>query len=352
MTTPSGVLSNYTTSTTPEEIKAQQEERKKRETSLDIIKRYARSNEIQQRFQNMLGSHSGRNYVESVIISVTNNEKLQKCTPKSIMVSAMRAASLKLSVDPALSQAHLVPFGNECTFIPDYHGLVQLSTQTGMYIDPPVCSEVFEGEEVHVDRYSQRVTITGKPISKEEGTGYGWLFYFKDINGVERFLFMTNEECDAHGKKYNPGGFASKDSPWNDHGGRNRWKMRRKTCLRIGIKQWGYFSPAMKQVVFEEDDTEVLDGMYSDVPDVDQVQLAPKAESQSQEKNISDLGFNPDPVKNETWESWLKLVARAKKVKVSVADIQREGYTESDLKAAFDELQRFVLDAEDQEAVQ
>jgi recombination protein RecT len=270
---------NVTTSTTKQEIDQQQKQRQAESRSLAIIKQYARSEEIQTRFENMLGNQAGKNYIESVIIAVTNNDGLQKCDPKSIMISAMRAASLKLSVDPALHQAHLVAYKNVCTLIPDYHGLVQLTVQTGMYIDPPNVSEVYEGEKVETNRFTGKVVISGE---KKSDKIIGWIGYFKDIYGNERFLYMTNEECDAHGKRYNPGGFASEKSAWAT----DREKMRRKTVLRQLVSRWGYYSPATKQILFEE--PEIIDAQVQDLPEPGEPQ---EQEHIPADESIKQMGF-------------------------------------------------------------
>ena len=74
------------------------------------IKTYADNEEVIQRFKNLLGDRDGRTYLESVVIAVASKPDLQQCSPRSIMIQAMRAASLKLSLDPALHQAHLVRY--------------------------------------------------------------------------------------------------------------------------------------------------------------------------------------------------------------------------------------------------
>jgi len=271
---------DVTSTATKEDIEKQKNQRKTQQTALTVIKEYARSTEIQTRFENMLGNRSGKNYIESVIIAVTNNDALQKCDPRSIMVSAMRAASLKLSVDPALKQAHLVPFKNAATLIVDYHGLVQLTTQTGMYIDPPHVGPIYKGEQIKVNRFNGKIDIEGEKKADEI---IGWLGYFKDIYHNERYLYMTNEECDAHGKKYNPGGFNSNSSAWAT----DRDKMRRKTVLRQLVSRWGYFSPATKSVIFEE--PEVIEGKVEDMPEVPE---EPTLQPQRTEKeNLEQLGF-------------------------------------------------------------
>ena len=76
----------------------------KNRTGLAKVKAYAEIEEVKQRFINLLGDREGRAYVESIVIAVAHKEELQQCSPKSIMISAMRAASLKLSVDPIMKQ--------------------------------------------------------------------------------------------------------------------------------------------------------------------------------------------------------------------------------------------------------
>jgi len=271
---------DVTTHATKKSIAAQQADRKKKETALATIKRYALSPEVQQRFENMLGNRSGKTYTESIIIAVTNNEELQKCDPKSIMVSAMRAASLKLSVDPALKQAHLVPFKGSATLIVDYHGLVQLTTQTGMYIDAPHVGPVYKGETIEVNRLNGKISLSGEKKSDEI---IGWLGYFKDIYHSERYLYMTNEECDAHGKKYNPGGFNSSRSAWAT----DREKMRRKTVLRQLVSRWGHFSPSTKQIIFEEEET--IEAEIEDMPEPEIVE--PEPSGRTEQENLEQLGF-------------------------------------------------------------
>lgn len=270
-------------------IVLQDEEKRKQETTLDKIKAYAEMEEVKKRFVNLLGEADGRAYVESVVIAVSNNDGLQGCTPKSIMVAAMRAASLRLSVDPIMQQAHLVAMGNQATLIPDYHGLVQLSINTNYYEIPPNVFEVFEGEIIKMDRFSGKVEIGGERVNN---IIIGWCGYFKAKNGTERWLYMTNEECDAHGKEYNPKGYASPKSAWNKSP-TDRAKMRRKTVLRTLVRRWGNFSPIVQKFIMHDEpaiDAEAL-GLPSDenieVPERVKEPMTPEKEK----KTIEELGY-------------------------------------------------------------
>ena len=287
-------------------IAEQEEDKNKKETRVEKFKKYAYLDSVQTSFMNLLGGNDkvAKRYIESIVIAVASKTELQECSAKSIMIAALRAASLGLSVDPALSQAHLVPFKigdtKEVTLIVDYHGLVQMAVDTNYYAIAPHVSEVYEGEAVKKDRFSGQITIEGEKISE---TVIGWLAYSKGKNGIERWLYMTNEECDHHAEVYNPGGYTSKASPWNNKKGENKPKMRRKTCLRIFVKRWGNFSPAQQQVFMN--DEPVIEGDFINLPDpsiIPDPEPAPEPTAEERKAKIEaaliDLGYK-QPVKEE-----------------------------------------------------
>jgi len=249
------------------------------------IKKYANSPEVIERFQAILGEHEARPYVESVILAVTGDEsgRLQACDPASIMHSALRAATLHLSVDKAVHEAHLVAFGNKATLIPDYRGLVKLLEDTGRYKHINV-SAVYAGEIVKKNRITGEVEITGEQTGDEI---IGWLAYFQKTNGVEKFNYMTTEECLAHGRKYSKG-FNS--GAWKS----DPDKMCRKTALRMLCNQWGEFSPVVAQVLKEDD--EVIDAELEEMPEVasvtaqDVIEYGNSAEKSSEQAKI-DAGY-------------------------------------------------------------
>lgn len=336
----------YTTSATDESRQLQVTERQEKKTALDRIRAYAEMDEVKKRFINLLGKEEGQAYIESIVIAVARDDRLQACTPKSIMIQAMRAASLKLSVDPIMEQAHLVAYGKEAQLIPDYHGLVQMSVNTNYYKFAPETNPVYVGEEVKVDRLTGEVTITGEPTNEKTK---GWVSYYEAKNGIKRWLYMTNEECDKHAETYNPGGYGSKDSPWNNKGGANRDKMRRKTCLRIFIKRYGNFSPVMQKFIMTEEAP--IDAETFEMPDVPEVKNAPEIKTDPA-ANVSILtgNGNPEPIKDKTWADWEHWQERATKVQISLSNVKRAETTETDLRNYLTEVIPGILDAERQAA--
>jgi len=268
----------------PEQIKAEQAEHEQAivqsRTGLEKIKAYAAMEEVQKRFVTLLGDRVGRAYVESVVIAVANSQELQKCSASSIMISAMRAASLHLSVDPLLHQAHLVPMGKDAMLILDYRGLQQLSINTGYYEIAPFVGEVYEGEVVQVkNRFSGEVEVVG---ARKSDTVIGWLAYFKGKQGDERWLYMSNEECDAHGQKYSKS-FNSSRSAWST----DREKMRRKTVLRQLLTRYGNFSPEIKSAIMQED---VIEGETFSMPSDDNI-VVPEKEKLPESDIMQQMGF-------------------------------------------------------------
>src|SRR5690606_8961706 len=75
------------------------------------LNQFMRSDNIMARFEEILGERGARMYVSSVLLAVANKDALQECTHAAIVASALRAASLSLSCDPAIGQAYLVPYG-------------------------------------------------------------------------------------------------------------------------------------------------------------------------------------------------------------------------------------------------
>src|SRR5258708_36655676 len=70
---------------------------------------YIRTPETLARFTDLLGANS-RAYIQSVIIAAGSTDDLMKCTPQSVVRSALRAASLGLSCDQSLKQAWWVQY--------------------------------------------------------------------------------------------------------------------------------------------------------------------------------------------------------------------------------------------------
>lgn len=229
------------------------------------------------RFAEVMGDHQARGYVASVLIAVQSNESLAKCSPNSILTSAMRAATLRLSCDPSLGQAHLVPFKGKATLVVGYKGLKDMALRTGKYRYLNIAT-IYEGMEIKEDIIKGIHSLFG---AKTSDNVIGYLLYFELFTGYSKTFYMTVDEIDAHANRYSAS-INFDNSPWKSH----RPEMRKKTVMRLGLSKWGYFDPQDAANLAQSDESEGEEEMITAdfVPDPPQSML----------QNMSELGFDMD----------------------------------------------------------
>lgn len=250
-------------------------------------------------------------YIRSVIIAVEADYKLQKCTPESIGISALRAASLQLSCDPSVKQAYLVPYWNnkknayEAQFIPHYLGLYALAVRTNKYrvinVTPFPASyhlelDLTSGNSVIVNEHGVPAVYAPKVDPKEAGAWYG---YLRTRYNFEKKIWMTKEEIHKHASTFNPKGYNADGSLWKNKDQVHTMEM--KTVLRE-LLNWadksGYGDNTLREALKTDDviDVEATDEEVTP-PEVKEDEVvatevkeeAPKVEEQ---KDEPVFGFN------------------------------------------------------------
>lgn len=116
-------------------------------------------------------------------------------------------------------------------------GFVQLAMRSGQY-KTINCREVYEGEIVSENKFTGDYEF-GQATSDKV---VGYMAYFKLLNGFEKYLYMSREELEKHGKKYSQtykrgGGLWSTDFE----------SMARKTCLKQLLSKYGILSIEMQR---------------------------------------------------------------------------------------------------------
>jgi phage RecT family recombinase len=226
---------------------------------------YMRKPAVMERFEKLLNRDADA-YVQSVLIAASASADLMKCTPESIFRSALRAASLGLSCDPALKQAWLVPYNKnvgtrenpqwvkEAQFQPHYKGLHTLAMRTGKYWQINV-SPIYDGQRVLLNPLTglhavqENNGLTGEQPGARPGyidvtnrrrkdmKVIGWLGYFKTKKGFEKSVWMSTEEIADHAEKYVKD--YAKNPNWGDT--EKRPTMEMKTVLRA-LLSWADMS--------------------------------------------------------------------------------------------------------------
>ena len=88
---------------------------------IDRLKSILHVQSVQEQFKNVLAENAGA-FVASIIDLYNTDKYLQACDPKSVIMEALKAASLKLPVNKQLGFAWIIPFkdGKTGRYIPGF----------------------------------------------------------------------------------------------------------------------------------------------------------------------------------------------------------------------------------------
>lgn len=314
------------------------------EKALTKITNYMEAPIVKARFANMMGERGASTYINSILLAVAESQSLQKCTPVSIYTQALRAATLRLSVDPGIGQAYMVPFGARATLIVGYKGLHDMAVRTGKYRYINV-GPVYEGEEVIEDRITGFHRLAGHKAGDKI---VGWLGAFEMTNGYAKTLYMPVDEIHAHAKQYSKS-YGDPKSPWTTE----TPKMDRKTVLRLLLRRWGYIDPSDVQILDEiEEEPTTIEGEFNAIES--ELEKRAPEEKRTEAQNLHDLGFetNPDPVPAKERDAYLALCNQAETLDIPYTIPDWNKTTLGDLRQEAASLTAIIKDIEAQNAAE
>jgi recombination protein RecT len=179
------------------------------------------------------------------MVAISRNQKLLNCTPMSLLQSVMASAELGLDFTPGLGYAYLVPYGNQCTFITGYRGMIDLVRRSGQ-ITSIEARLVYDGDEFNYE-YGTDPKITHRPKSginpKNDNVIFAYtVCRFKD--GGTQFEVMSRPEINAIRERSK----ASSNGPWvTDFG-----EMAKKTVVRRMVKYLPATIEISKALAYED----------------------------------------------------------------------------------------------------
>jgi len=162
------------------------------------FKDLVQSDNVKGRLKEILGDR-GNQFAVALTQIVNGSWQLQKCDPASILGAALTAASLDLSCDPNLGEAHLVPYGDKCQFQIGFKGFIQLAMRTKQY-KALGSAPIYEGELVSYDRLTGELVLDSS--RRESDTVIGYAAKFKLVTGFERAEYWTVDEIEKHALRY------------------------------------------------------------------------------------------------------------------------------------------------------
>ena len=247
----------------------------------DLLK----SVDVKQRFQEIMGEKA-QAFLASVLSVVYQDDKLKECDPQSILYAAMKAAVLDLPIEQNLGQSYIIPYKGKATFQIGYRGIIRLALRTKEY-DVINADKVYEGENVVVDRLTGRITFNGKRKSDKV---IGAFAYFKLKDGFEKYLYMTTEELEAHGKRYSPS-YSYDSSLWK----KDPKAMYLKTVLKMLLSRYGPLSVDVKVILAEDDHPEEVIDADSRLVGEEEPDLEPEVKEKPKPKAKVEAPPPPPP---------------------------------------------------------
>ena len=223
---------------------------KKPQTGLQKFNAMLENTRTQEYLTNVLGEKK-QTFVSNMVALVSSNKALSECDPSTIMFSCLKATALGLAIDPSLGLAWVLPYRDNknnttvATFQLGAKAYTQLALRTAQYKKINV-RDVREGEIVGEDFVSGEMQFKKLEKDREKAPVVGYVAMFELISGFSKQLYMSNEEIDAHAKRFYQtyrkgyGLWADKDM---------RPKMAEKTVLKLLLSKWGVLSVEMEQAI-------------------------------------------------------------------------------------------------------
>lgn len=174
-----------------------------------------------------------KRFFKLLVTELVRNPEISKCDPASVIESVYQCARLGLSPGPApVGKIHLIRFGDKCTTIIDYKGLIDLAKRSGHCKD--IRAYVVYEKEVDGGMFRHIASDTPNPPQlyhqpvdfgeRGQPVGAYAIAYFDDRDPTWQILSVKDIEKSRAMSR----GANSAKSPWKTH-----WEeMAKKTAIR------------------------------------------------------------------------------------------------------------------------
>ena len=177
-------------------------------------------------------------FVRVGLTAILKTPKLADCTPESVIQCMLNCSALGL--EPDGRRAHLIPYGNVCTLIVDYKGIVELAKRSGDVANV-FAQVVCENDSFQWENGEVKHQIDFK---RERGAMYAAYATITFKDSTKQTDVMTKAEVDAIRRRSK----ASGSGPWvTDYN-----EMAKKTVFRRASK-WITLSPEVAEALEKED---------------------------------------------------------------------------------------------------
>lgn len=215
---------------------------KKLATKPQDIRNWLGSDYMKQQIAAALPKHcTAERFMRVALTALMRTPKLFDCTQESLLKCMLDLSAMGL--EPDGRRAHLIPYGNQCTLILDYKGILELVRRSGevSYIH---LDAVYENDTFEVQNGSQ-AKLTHIPSYGDPGKIRCFYSFVKLRDGSEDWDVMTLSEVEAIRKRSK----AALSGPWvTDFA-----EMGKKTVFRRHSKKLP-LSPELHEKIERDDE--------------------------------------------------------------------------------------------------
>ena len=193
------------------------------------------------------------------LTTIGKNPKLGQCTPVSLLSCLMDCASLGLEPDNVLGRAYLIPYGNVCTLIIGYKGLIELAMRSGR-VSSLMAQVIRENDEFDYE-FGPDGFLRHKPLLRgDRGKVIGAYAFVKFKDGAQGFDIMSIEDL----YRIRARSKAATSGPWKT----DEDEMFRKTVLKR-LSKYVPLSPEFMDAVsrdneYESEPTKIITPIFKD----------------------------------------------------------------------------------------
>lgn len=283
---------------------------------------YIRSGAVQGSIEQTLKDRAD-DFTTSLLTVINGNPLLAECEPQEVVRTALKAASMRLPIDPNLGLAYIIPYNNNQKVKEEYKdskgvvryrdswikkmepqlqigwkGFIQLALRTRLYKTINV-TDVREGEYKGENHLTGAIEFDWNQDREKRKTLKidGYVGYFRLHDGFEKILFMTADELEKHAKLYSKS-YAKGNGKWKD----DKPNMSKKTVIKLLISKWGPQSTEIQRALRADQAAMSDDDAYKYVDnDKDEPGADPSPPVAPQESPADEGQKHPpeDPIEGE-----------------------------------------------------
>ena len=194
-------------------------EAKKKSVSLTSkqtdLKNTIKGAEFFEQIKNALpeGNLTTRRYISSCLTALAIQPKLLQCRPASVLKAMMESARYGLEPNSPLSEAALIPYGQDVNFLIEYRGMMKLAWNTGL-LKSLDFDKVCENDEFEYKKSHKGITFSHTPnLRGSRVDAYAYYAIAELKGGGIAFQVMPKDDIVKHAQQFSKG-FSHKSSPW------------------------------------------------------------------------------------------------------------------------------------------